>query len=127
MNKSHRERIIKALGEFSPNALSRHLKRSQEGIVYFDRDQVVNDPENEAMFYYMLNRDYIAGYKNIDNLTVYFEVVGDEIVAGGYDLSTGKTTSRRRLISTNEDLANRTPYTYTKEALERFKNTITNT
>lgn len=126
MNMSNRDDVIKALGEFSPNALAKNLIRSQDGVVYVDRAKMIDNPEKESRFYYMINRDYIAGYKNIKRLTVYFEVVGNEIVGGGYDPVDGKKTSRRRIISTNENVEMRTPYTYTKEDLEKFKNTIKN-
>ena len=125
MSRTYRERIIKAMEVFSPKSMSKHLIRTDRGAVIFDRGILTTD-ELKAMFYYILNRDYNSGYKNIENTTVYFETINGCIVAGAYDLTTGDKKSRRVLISTNEQVLSRTPYTYTKELLEEFENKIMN-
>ena len=120
MNK---ERSLQAKKDFSPERMLKHLKRASDGTVYFDRSKLVTDRESSVRFYYILNRFYVSGWRDIENLTVYFESVGDEIVAGGYNLTAGKKTSRRRLISTNKQ-SPRTPYTYTLEGIGRIKSII---
>lgn len=117
------KRIAQALNEFSPAVMTRYLKRAQDGTVYFDRSALVIDKDSGAKFYYMLNAYYIAGWRDVENLTAYFEIDNDEIVAGGYNISTGQRTSRRRLISINHS----TPYTYTKEDIGYIKSLILNT
>jgi hypothetical protein len=73
----------------------------------------------------MLDKIYHAGWRDIENLTVFFDVSGDEIMAGGYNIATGQKTSRRRLISANKRKPY-TPYTYTQEGIERAKSVIKN-
>lgn len=122
MNISQRKKFTQALIEYSPDVLARCLKRAPEGTVYFDRQQLVHSKEDESKFFYVLNRDYLSGYKDIENLTVFFDIEGDIIIGGAYNLVNGERTSKRRLISENID----TPYTYTKEDIEKFKNILNN-
>lgn len=117
------KRIAQALNEFSPTVMTRYLKRAQDGTVYFDRSALVIDKDSGAKFYYMLNAYYIAGWKDIEHLTPYFEMDGNTIIAGGYNIVTGKKTSKRRLISTNHT----TPYCCSERDIERYKEIITAT
>ena len=122
MNISQRKKFTQALAEYSPDVLARYLKRTPEGTVYFDRQQLVRSKEDESKFFYVLNRDYLSGYKDIENLTVFFDIEGDAIIGGAYNLVSGERSSRRRLISANIN----TPYTYTTEDIEKFKNILNN-
>lgn len=122
MSISQRKKFTQALIEYSPDVLARYLKRAPEGTVYFDRQRLVRSKEDESKFFYVLNRDYLSGYKDIENLTVFFDIEGDTIIGGAYNLVNGERTSKRRLISENID----TPYTYTKEDIEKFKNILNN-
>lgn len=110
--------------EFSPQVMFNYLKRAQDGTVYFDRSKLVTTKDSGAKFYYILNGYYVAGWKDVENLTPYFEVDGDEIIAGGYNIITGEKTSRRRLISTNLS-SPRTPYTFSKRDIEQYKEILT--
>lgn len=122
MNESQRKKFSQARIEYSPDVLARHLKRASDGTVYFDRAELVRSRDDESKFFYILNCDYLSGYKNIEELTVFFDVDGDTIIGGAYNLSTGERASKRRLIS--EYIS--TPYTYTKEDIEKFKNILNN-
>ncbi len=121
MNQAQRQKFTRALIEYSPDKLIKHLVKDTNGTLYVDRSQVVHNAEQETMFFYVLNRDYIAGYKDIEHLTPYFEINGDTIIAGGYNPITGEKTSKRRLIS--EHIT--TPYTYFKRDIERYEEIIT--
>lgn len=117
------DRIIRANIEFSPVSMMKYLTRATDGTVYVDRSKMIHTKEQEPLFYYMLNGDYIAGWKDVENLTPYFEIDGDTIIAGGYNIITGEKTSKRRLIST--DIT--TPYTCFERDIERYKEIITAT
>ncbi len=120
MNISQRRKFTQALIEYSPDVLARYLRRAPDGTVYFDRQQLVRSKEDESKFFYVLSRDYLSGYKDIENLTVFFDIEGDVIIGGAYNLITGEQTSKRILISENIS----TPYTYTREDIEKFKNIL---
>ena len=123
MNIFQRNKFLQALIEYAPDLIACHLKRASDGTVYFDKRQLVKSKEDESKFFYMLNRDYLSGYKNIEDLTVFFDVEEDMIIGGAYNLISGERVSRRKLISTTI----KTPYTYTKEDIDNFKNIIFNT
>ena len=123
MNKSQRSKFTRALIEYSPDVISRHLKRAPDGTVYFDRQSLVRSIEDESKFFYVLNRDYLSGYKDIEELTVFFDIEGDVIIGGAYNMQTGEQRSRRRLISNTV----KTPYTYADEKIARFKDVIMRT
>ncbi len=122
MNISQRKKFTQALIEYSPDVLARHLRRATDGTVYYDRQSSVHSKEDESKFFYVLNRDYLSGYQDIENMTVFFDIEGDTIIGGAYNLISGERTSKRRLISDNIS----TPYTYTKEDIEKFKNILNN-
>lgn len=114
------QKFTRAYIEFSPDKMMKYLVRDTNGTVYVDRSKMIHNKEQEPLFFYILNRDYIAGWKDIEHLTPYFEIDGDTIIAGGYNTATGEKTSKRRLISTS--IA--TPYTYFESDIERCKEII---
>ena len=123
MNIFQRRKFAKALSEYCPDNLARHLKRAKDGTVFVDRTSLITSSDEELKFCYVLNRDYFSGYDNIESLTAFFEPYDDYMIGGAYNPITGEKISRRRLISTSCN----TPYTYTSEDFEKFKNIINNT
>ena len=123
MNLSQRKEFTEALIEYSPHAISRHLRRANDGTVYFDRVSQVHTSEDESKFLYVLNRYYLAGYKDIENLTIYLDIDGDVIAGGTYHLVEGRRISKVRLISTTTN----TPYTYTEADIMHFKDILMHT
>ena len=123
MKRELREKFDEAVNIFSPDRLFLSLKRDENGTVYYDRDATPGDEREETQFFYVLDQYYQAGYKDIVHLTMYFEVLEDVIIAGGYNLRTKEKTSRRRLISTD----NSTPFTYAQNKMEYVKKIINNT
>ena len=109
-------RFLQAKKDFLPERILKHLKRASDGTVYFDRSILVTDRESTIRFYYMLDRIYLAGWKDVENLTAYFEINGYVIVAGGYNIITCEKTSKRCLISTNAT----TPYTCFEHNMKRY-------
>ena len=118
-----RDKFIRACIEFSPDKMMKHLVRDTDGTIYVDRSKMIHSREQEPLFFYILNRDYIAGWKDIEHLTPYFDIDGDIIIAGGYNIVTGEKTSKRRLISMSIE----TPYTCFECDIERYKEIITAT
>ena len=114
------DRIIRANIEFSPDSMMKYLTRATDGTLYVDRSKMIHTKEQEPLFYYKLNGDYIAGWKDVENLTPYFEIDGDTIIAGGYNIITGEKTSKRCLISTSIT----TPYTCFERDIEQYKEII---
>ena len=70
----------------------------------------------------MLNRDYLSGYKDIENMTVFFDIKGNIIIGGAYNIIDGTKVSSRNLISDTIS----TPYTYTKEDIDKIRNILCN-
>ena len=123
MNTLQNQKFMQAGIDYSPRVMMRYLRRARDGTVYFDRQQLVHTEEDESKFFYILNRYYLAGYKDIEDLTVFFESKSGVIIGGAYNLKTGEKTSRRCLISATT----KTPYTYAACDIEKFKNIIDNT
>lgn len=106
---------------FSLQIMTDYLIKSTDGTVYVDRSEMIHSKEQEQQFYYLLKEDFIAIWKDIENLTVYFEVAEDEIISGAYNILTGEKVSKRILISSDTE---RAPYIYTTEDIEKFKEKI---
>ena len=117
------QKFIRACIEFSPDKMMKYLVRDTNGTVYVDRSKMIHNKEQEPLFFYILNYDYVAGWKDIEHLTPYFEIDGDTIIAGGYNIITGEKTSKRRLMSQSIS----TPYTCFERDIERYKKIITAT
>ena len=69
----------------------------------------------------MLKRDFIAVWRDIENLTAYFEVIGDEIISGTYNILTGEKVSKRIFISSDTE---RAAYIYPAQDIAIFKEKI---
>lgn len=115
-----RNKFIQALNKYSPKILIRNLKSASDGTVHVDKSQIVKNSEDEIAFQYVLIREHLSGYKDIEHLSPYFEIDGDTIISGGYNIITGEKTSKRRLISTSI----KTPYTYFERDIEKYKEII---
>ncbi len=117
-----RERLLRAFKAFSPKILIKHLKKSADGTILVDKSALVISQDDELNFYCVLDRDYISGFKNMSQLTVFFETDGTDIWGGAYNMITNEKVSKRRIISQDTS----TPYTYTTEALNEFKTMLLN-
>ena len=111
----------KAHTDFSPKVMMNYLVKSTDGTTYVDRSKMIHTKEQEQQFYYMLKRDFIAVWRDIENLTVYFEVIGDEIISGTYNILTGEKVSKRILISSDTE---RAVYIYPAQDIAIFKEKI---
>lgn len=122
MNEYQRTKFLNAMIKYSPDELAKHLLRAPDGTVYCDRSKLVKDREEESQFFYVLNRDYLSGYDDIEILTVFFDIIDGAILGGAYNPESGRRVSGRPLIS--ESI--KTPYTYSKADIEKFKNILNN-
>lgn len=122
MRLSSNIKFSQAISKFSPDEMAKRVVRAQSGTVYFDKSSLIRTVEDESMFFYVLSHIYMSGYKNIENLTVYFEPEVDGIIAGAYAPENDIRISRVKLISCCAS----TPYTYTREDIENFKNILNN-
>ena len=116
-------KFIRAMIIFSPEQLLKHIKREYDGTVYVDRTEIIHNKEEESQFFYMLNRDHLSGYRDIEHLTVYFDIDNNIIMSGAYNTVTKKRVSKRPLISTSI----KTPYTCFERDIERYKGIIATT
>lgn len=79
---------IKSRTDFSPWNMGNYLVKAKDGTVYVDRSKMVRSKEQEQEFYYMLKEEYISVWRDIENLTPYFEIKDlandeeTEIIAG---------------------------------------------
>lgn len=104
-----------------PEKMLESIIKAANGTVYFDRAKVIQSKEDEQRFYYVLKNEYVSPWRDIENITVYFESAGNEIAAGAYNIATGEKISRRILISPD---AERGLYVYKPEQIEQFKSII---
>lgn len=116
------QEISTAWREFSPIQMMKHLHRTSDGAVVFDRESVANTPERVLHFHSTMNPMYTNRFSDLENLTIYFEMSEGVLMGGAYDYSIGKRLSARRIASTGEY----TPYTYTEEVLKSFEIAIDN-
>ena len=75
---------------FHPQMMLENIIKAADGTIYFDRTKVVQSKEYEQRFYYTLKSEYVSPWRDIENITVYFEKAGNEIAAGAYNLVTGE-------------------------------------
>ena len=102
--------------KFMPLEMTQHLKRDENGVTYYDRDSMVDDAGSTKALYFVLNGYFQIKWSLAEHLTAYFESRGGEIWGGCYDLISHKKVSARKLISCSAN----TPYTYTKEDIEKM-------
>lgn len=112
---------IKETREFHPQEMFENITKGADGTVYFNRAKAVQSKEQEQQFYYILKSEYVSPWRDIENITAYFEIVGNEIAAGAYNIITGEKISRRILISTD---AERGLYVYNSTEIEKFKSML---
>ena len=89
---------------YNPRTLSRFLTREADGMVIVDRAQVIKDMDDERLFLVILNRDYRWGYKNFEDVTIYFVVDGKTIVGGVYNTRTKERETQRVIATARQDV-----------------------
>ena len=119
--KTMTRRIFEAEVKYTPKKLVNYLCRAEDGTVCVDTERLIANQEDAAGFYYILTHQYASGWKNIENLTVYFEVEDDIVIGGAYDVCNKEKKSRRPIASANQ---NRAAYTYTIEDMQAIMNKI---
>lgn len=108
--------------KYSPKSMMGHLVRGVDGTLYFDRRKCVITPDEQRAFYYFMNAKYKMPWESVENLTVYFDVNGEDIIGGCYNIESQCRVSERRLISARKH----TPYTYAEALIEELKTIIKN-
>ena len=86
----------------------------EDWVVLVDRDKLCKTPDDVFDFGDAIYPIYAIKFKGLENCTVFFEIIGDAIYAGAYDMIAKKKVFRRNLISTSEE----SWYTYTEEDLK---------
>lgn len=117
------ESQIEASSRFNPRKLTEFLEL-RDGTVCVDRAKILHSEEDERLFIITLTCDYRSGYKNLDNTTVYFEVAGDNIIGGAYDMAACRKINRRVIASPSFDPMNRYRYVYDEEIIGLIKGRI---
>ena len=111
----------KAYLDFPPHIMMDYLVKSTNGTVYVDRTKMIHNKEQEQEFCYLLKENFIAVWKDIENLTAYFEIAENEIISGTYNIITDEKISKRILISNNWETA---CYNYSADEIEVLKQKI---
>lgn len=120
MANNSQKRVLSALKSFSPKVLMKHLVRNDDGIMLVDKSALMINQDDRLNFYCVLDRIYCSGFKNMEDLTVFFDTDGVDIWGGAFNTVTNEIVSKRRLIS--QDTL--TPYTYTEKELDDFRSAL---
>ena len=92
----------------------------QDGVVLVDRGKLCKSPDDIFDFGDAIYPIYAIKFKGLENCTVFFEIIGNAIYAGAYDMIAKKKVFRRNLISTSGE----SWYTYTDEDMRECKAVI---
>lgn len=117
------EHQIEAASRFNPRRLTEFLE-NRNGTACVDRSKILCNEEDERLFIITLACDYRSGYKNIDSLTVYFDVVGDRIIGGVYDLKEDRRVNGRNIAAPSFDPVVPYRYVYDEEVISLIKDRI---
>lgn len=110
--------LNEASKKFDPYKLKDYLIRTEEGDVIVDRVHLLQNKEDERLFYVILNKDYRWDYRYPQTTTIYFEEKDGKIFGGVYEISCGRRSNR--IIAVPRELANEynyNLYSYDKEKL----------
>ena len=110
------------VAKYSPKSMMEHLVRGADGTLYFDRNRCVVTPDEQRAFYYFMSTRYKMPWKSVEDLTVYFDIDGEDIIGGCYNIKLQRRVSERRLISAHRPAT----YTYTEALTEELKTIIKN-
>ena len=102
--------------KFSIDRMLQNLIMEEDGTFVVDKKKLCSSADDMWEFGEIMYPTYTVRMKGIDDYTIYFELVGDTIFAGAYDIRARKKVFRRNLISPSGDAW----YTYAKDEFEKL-------
>ena len=126
MKKTALEVQIEASKKFSPYKLKDFLIRTEDGTIIVDRPKTTqNDKDNERLFLVVLNCRYSWGWRDCENVTIYFETDGEKVIGGVYNTRT-KERETKRVIATESVGKLVYHYIYKRDTLNEIIGAIQN-
>ena len=110
------------MSKYSPKSMIQNSIRGSDGTLYYDRNKCVLTQDDQQAFYYIMSVRYKMPWKSVESLTVYFDMDGDDIIGGCYNIDTQLRVSERVLVSSSK----KAPYTYTEPVIDELKTMIKN-
>lgn len=124
MKKSALDVQIEASKKFNPHTLKDFLTRTEDGTVIVDRSRLLQNNDDERLFYVILNRDYLWNYRYSETATIYFVVEDGKVYGGAYEPSVGCYSKRLIAEASSDHLVHH--YIYSAPTLNEICNEISN-
>lgn len=122
MRKSALDVQFEASKKFNPYTLKDFLTRVEDGTVVVDRSRLLQNKDDERLFYVILNRDYLWNYRYSETATIYYVVEDNKVYGGVYEPGVG-CYSKRLIAETSTGLLVH-HYIYSEPTLAEICNAI---
>lgn len=117
---------IEAAKRFNPKNLCGYLTKGEDGVAIVDRAKLLQTQDDERLFVIVMNADYRLNYSDCDHSTVYFEVEGECIIGGIYNLQTRTKRTKQQIAISQENVGITRRYVYSQSVLDEMRTTILN-
>ena len=125
MKKTALDVQLEASKKFNPYALKDFLTRAEDGTVIVDRSCLLQNKDDERLFYVILNRDYRWNYRYSETATIYYVVEEGKIYGGVYEPGVGRHSKRLIAETSTGNLVHH--YIYSEPTFIEICNAISNT
>lgn len=122
MKKTTFDVQLEASKKFNPYTLKDFLTRADDGTVIVDRSRVIQNKDDEILFYVILNRDYRLNYRYSETATIYYVVENGKIYGGVYEPGVGCYSKRLIAETSTGNLVHH--YIYSEPTLMKICNAI---
>ena len=117
---------IEAAKRFNPKNLCSYLTKGEGGVVIVDRAKLLQTQDDKRLFVIVMNADYRLNYSDCDYSTVYFEVDGECIIGGIYNLQTRTKMTKQQIAVSPESVGITRRYVYSQSVLDEMRKAILN-
>lgn len=124
MKKTTSDVYIEALKKFNPYTLKDFLIRIEDGTVVVDRSRLLQNKDDERLFYVILNRDYLWNYRYSKTATIYYVVEEGKVYGGVYEPGVGCYSKRLIAETSSGNLVHH--HIYSEPTLTKICNAINN-
>lgn len=124
MKKTALDVQLEASKKFNPYTLKDFLTRTEDGTVIVDRSRLLQNKDDERLFYVILNRDYRWNYRYSETATIYYVVEEGKVYGGVYEPGVGCHSKRLIAEASRGHLVHH--YIYSVPTLMEICNAISN-
>ena len=124
MKKTALDVQLEASKKFNPYTLKDFLTRTGDGTVIVDRSRLLQNKDDERLFYVILNRDYRWNYRYSETATIYYVVEEGKVYGGVYEPGVGCHLKRLIAETSRGHLVHH--YIYSASTLMEICNAISN-